>query len=290
MPCQPFLSSSSGTPLPLIGPGQHHRGSVVAGPGLRQRLIDRHRVVTVDDERTTAEGLHPGSVAVQVPLQLRRPALAQAVDVDDGGEIAEPVVARLVEGLPDRAFGGLAVPAQDPDVIGKLVEVFPGQTDADRVGETLAEGAGGHVHPRQHRSGVTLQAGPELSVGRDELLLAHHPHGSEHRIDAVVALQRRRDARAGMGTAADTRNCAASRRCRRVHRLQLRQHCAITQGAHLNPVYSRSARIPRGWPGSPPASARLPDLRLEARRPTAASSSKSFSTQRDSGLASPSRR
>ena len=69
------------------------------------------------------------------------------------------------------AFGGFAVPAQHPHVIRQLVQVLSGQAHTDGVGQSLAEGAGGHVHPRQHRGGLPLQPGAELPVGLDQLVL-----------------------------------------------------------------------------------------------------------------------
>ena len=104
-------------------------------------------------------------VAVEVPFELGRAALAQPVDVDNGGEVAELVVAGLVERLPDRAFRGLAVPAQHPGVVVEPVQVAAGQAHADRVGQALAERAGGHVDPGQYRGGVALQPGAEAPVG-----------------------------------------------------------------------------------------------------------------------------
>lgn len=135
LPCQPFLSSISGTPLPLMGPRQHHGGPVEVGARQGQGLVDGDGIVAVDDQRAAAEGLDPRGVAAQVPLQLGRPALAQPVDVHDDGEVPEVVGAGPVQGFPDRALGSLAVPAQHPCVTGQLVQVPPGQADPDRVGE-----------------------------------------------------------------------------------------------------------------------------------------------------------
>jgi len=90
--------------LGLDGPARITLGR--PGPiGPRQRRVDGREVVAVDDERPGAEGLDSGGVAVEVPFELGRPALAEPVHVDDGGEVAQAVVAGLVEGLPDRALG-----------------------------------------------------------------------------------------------------------------------------------------------------------------------------------------
>src|SRR5665647_2149584 len=109
-----------GHTLGFDGASQHDARAITVGTGLGQRLVDGGGVVAVDDQRAGAEGLHPGDVALQVPLQLGGSALSQAVDVNNGGEVAELVVAGLVQGFPDRALRGLAVPAQYPHVIGPV--------------------------------------------------------------------------------------------------------------------------------------------------------------------------
>ena len=55
----------------------------------------------------------------------------------------------MVERLPDRAFGHLAVAEQHPDAVGQLVEVLAAERHADADGQALAERAGGHVDPGQ---------------------------------------------------------------------------------------------------------------------------------------------
>ena len=90
----------------------------------RERVVDLVEVVAVDDDRPASEGLDAVLVDVEVPLVLGGPALAEAVDVEDGGEVREAVVTGLVERLPDGALGELAVAAEHPDVERQLVEVL----------------------------------------------------------------------------------------------------------------------------------------------------------------------
>ena len=165
LPCQPSRSSISENPRPLTGAGQNHGGPVRVDR-LGERLIDFAKIVSVDGDGAAAERLNPPGVRVQVPAQFGRAALAETVDVDDRGEVAQSVVAGLVERLPHRAFGHLAVAAQHPDAVRQLVEVPAGQGDADSVRQPLAERARGDVDPRQHRGGVALQrrAEPPVSV------------------------------------------------------------------------------------------------------------------------------
>ena len=88
--------------------------------------------MTVDHRRPAAERFHPRLVGVGVPLQLGRSSLAEAVDIEDGGQVVQPVERGLVEGLPDRALGQFAVAAECPDMVGELVEVTARQRHTNR--------------------------------------------------------------------------------------------------------------------------------------------------------------
>ena len=170
-----------GETLALDRPGDDH-GRLF---GVRQRLavrpVDGAEVVAVDDDRVAAERLHAAAVGVEVPTELRLAALAEAVDVPDGGQVGRLVVRRLVECLPDRSLGELGVAAQDPHVERQLVEVLARDRHTDADGQALAERAGGDVDPRDRRGRVALQARAELAVSH-ELLVADRADGLEHRV------------------------------------------------------------------------------------------------------------
>ena len=148
---------------PALAGAGHDDGRLMAGQVARlgQGLVDGGDVVAVDDEDPGAERGRAGGVGVHVPAQVGGAALAEPVDVDDRDQVGQLVVGGLVQGLPDGALGHLAVAAQDPDPVRELVEVLPGQRHAHRVGQALAQRAGGHVDPGQHRGGVPLQPGAE---------------------------------------------------------------------------------------------------------------------------------
>ena len=168
LPCQPTASSTSGTPLPLTV-----RASTTVGSCERaasdEGVVDLLEVVPVDDDGAAAERLDAPAVRLQVPLQLGRPRLPEPVHVDDHREVVQLVVRRLVEGLPDRALGHLAVPAEHPDAEAGLVEPLAGQRDADAVGQPLPERAGGDVDPGERRRRVALQPRPRPPVGLHQL-------------------------------------------------------------------------------------------------------------------------
>src|SRR5215469_6971183 len=110
-PAMPALAVFDlGEPAALSGTGQDHGGTVRVGH-LAEGLVDLAEVVAVDDNSAAAEPLHALDVGFQVPAQLRRAALAETVHVNDRGQVAEPVVRRLVERLPHRALGHLAIAA-----------------------------------------------------------------------------------------------------------------------------------------------------------------------------------
>ena len=162
---------------PALAGAGHDDGRLVAAQVARlgQRLVDGGQVVAVDDEDPGAERGRAGGVGVQVPAQLGGAALAEPVDVDDRDQVGQLVVRGLVQGLPDRALGHLAVAAQDPDPVGQLVQVLAGQRHAHAVGQPLAQRAGGHVDPGQHRGRVAFQPGAEPPVPGHQLLVGDHP-------------------------------------------------------------------------------------------------------------------
>ncbi len=77
----------------------------------------------------------------------RLPGLPKPVDVDDRGQVVEPVERGMLDRLPDGSLGHLRVTAQHPDPVRKAVEPLAGQRDADRDGQALAERAGRDVDP-----------------------------------------------------------------------------------------------------------------------------------------------
>jgi hypothetical protein len=156
----------------LDGPGEDHRRLLPrAVPRICEGLVDGVRIVAVDDEHPGAEGHGTTCVGIQVPAQLGRTALTEAVDVDDGDEVRQAVIGGLVQRLPDGSFGQLAVAAEHPDPVGLPVQVLAGERDTDAVGQTLTERAGGDVDPGQHRGGVALQALPEPAIPGHQLVV-----------------------------------------------------------------------------------------------------------------------
>src|SRR5208337_2356627 len=84
----------------LARAGQDHgRLFATSVARLRDGLVDRGDVVTIDGEYPSPERLRPAAVSIQVPGKLGGAALAEAVDVDDGDEVGQLVVRGLVEGL-----------------------------------------------------------------------------------------------------------------------------------------------------------------------------------------------
>ena len=119
--------------LALHGPGKD-RGRSAGSARAAVRVVDLGRIVPVDDDRIDAEGARARGVRTHVPLEFGGPALTQAVHVKDRGEIGEPLVAGVVEGLPDRALRALAVTDEDPHVVRRIEHALAGERDshADR--------------------------------------------------------------------------------------------------------------------------------------------------------------
>ena len=145
-----------GEALALDGASQDHGRAIGRGSRALQRHVDLLDVVAVDHHGLYAERLGPAPVGIEVPTELSFPALAEAIDIDNRGEVGQAVKGGLVESLPDRALADLGVAAENPDVVGQPVQLLAGHRDADRDWEALPERTGGYVNPRKDRSGVTL--------------------------------------------------------------------------------------------------------------------------------------
>src|SRR5439155_4050726 len=131
------------------------------------RIVDGDGVMAVDHDRVTAEGPDPRRVRLDVPFELRRPALSEAIDVEDRGEVRQTLVSGVVEALPDRSLGELAVSGERPDVERGVQRALRGERLADRDGEPLTERAGGDIGPRQDGRRVALEAAPEPAEGHE---------------------------------------------------------------------------------------------------------------------------
>ena len=163
-----------GEPAALTGPGEDHRGLARAAHG-GERLVDLAQVMPVDGDGTTAERLDPFGVCVQIPAQLGRAALAEAVHVDDRGQVVQPVVGRLVERLPHRPLRHLAVAAQHPHPVRQLVEdtgrpgprrprrAVPGRAIRWRRPPTAAPGSGGPPAGEPNRRYVLTSSSSETT-------------------------------------------------------------------------------------------------------------------------------
>ena len=114
---------------------------------------------------------------------LRRPALAEPVDVDDPAERIELVVRRGLRRLPDRAFGRLAVAEQHVGAVVGL-DAARVERDADAGADALSERSGRDIDPRQPRRRMSLEIGIEAPqrqqlIARDDARLG--PGGIEDR-------------------------------------------------------------------------------------------------------------
>ena len=172
--------------LALDGARDHDRGLAGGLARLLQCLIDLLQIVAIDHDGAASERLDPVPVMVGLPFVFGRAALAEPVDIEDGGEVRQPVVAGLVESLPDGALRQLAVAGKCPHVIGQLVQLAAGEGDADCDRQSLPQRAGGDIDPGQRRRGMALQARTELAKGQ-HLVVGDHTDRLEDGVE-----QRRR--------------------------------------------------------------------------------------------------
>ena len=134
---------------------------------LAERLVDRVDVVPVDLDRVPAERFRARGVDVEVPADHRLAALAEPVHVDDRREVVELVVGGVLEGLPHRALGHLAVAAEHPHAGREVLEVLRRERHPHTDREALAERAGRDVDPRDERRRMSLEHAAVLAVGED---------------------------------------------------------------------------------------------------------------------------
>ena len=139
--------------------------------GLLVGRVDLLDVVTVDLDRVPAARFEPAREVREVPAVHRLAALPEAVDVDDRRQVVKFVKGSVLDRLPHRPFGHLAVAADHPDAKRQLVEPLARQRHPDPDRQPLPERAGRDVDPREHRRRMSLEAGAELPV-RAELLFA----------------------------------------------------------------------------------------------------------------------
>src|SRR5690606_17335285 len=139
--------------LALPCPGEDRGGPFGLGHRFGVRVVDLPEVVAVDLDDVPVEGADAPRVRACVPAETGRPALPEPIDVDDRRQVAEPALPGLLERLPHRALGELAVAAQDPDPRGRAVEVPAGHRDTDADREPLAERSRGDVDPGQTGGG-----------------------------------------------------------------------------------------------------------------------------------------
>ncbi len=135
----------------------------VAGQRLLVGPVDLRDVVTVDLERPPPKRLRPPRVRGGVPAEHRFPALAEAVDVDDRDQVVQRLMAGVVERLPDRALGHLAIATEHPHPVGQPVKALAREREPDGAGQALPQRPGGDIDPRDLRRRMTLEPAPELS-------------------------------------------------------------------------------------------------------------------------------
>ena len=178
--------------MPLIVRATIAVGRPVVDGCLAVGGVDRVDVVPVDLERLPAERLEAAGVRGEIPAVHRLAPLAEPVHVDDRREVVELVERGVLRGLPHRALGHLAVPADHPRAERQLVQPLAGERHPDPDREPLAERAGRDVDPRQHGCRVPLEARAELAVGA-ELLLGERARRAEEAVDERRGVALRED-------------------------------------------------------------------------------------------------
>jgi hypothetical protein len=98
----------------LLGSGEDDSRPIVPFVNAGESVVQRSEIVPVDLNHGRPEFLRSARVGIEIPAKLGRPALTEAIDVDDHDKGRKSVAAGLVERLADGPLGHLAVPAQHP--------------------------------------------------------------------------------------------------------------------------------------------------------------------------------
>jgi len=127
--------------------------------------LDLAKIVAVDLDHMASECLELGVHRLGVHDVAGAAINLQAVDVGDDAQVVQLVVGGEHSRLPDLALGQLAVAQQ-----GVYVRVFAQELGAlghaGGGGQTLAQGAGGHIHAGDGvHVGVALQGGVDVAQG-----------------------------------------------------------------------------------------------------------------------------
>ncbi len=170
-----------GHALALQRAGDDHDRLALERERLGVGAVDGLDVVPVHLQRVAAERTRAVDVAARVPAVHRLAALAEPVHVEDRDQVVESVVGGVLERLPLRSLGDLAVAAEHPHAERESVELPARERHADAVRQALAERAGGDVDPRDARRRMALEDAPELPVGH-ELVVRDRARGLEHRV------------------------------------------------------------------------------------------------------------
>ena len=192
LPWKPFLFSTAFTPLPFSV-----RAITTVGFPVVETAAASASSIASTSWPSIGIAFQPKAsarcdVSLEVPADHRLAALPEAVHVEDGREVVELEVRRVLERLPDRALGQLAVPAEHPDARVEALEVLRGERHPDAEGEALAERAGRDVHPGQERRRVPFERARERAV-LQHLVLRDHPGGAVDRIEEDRRMALRED-------------------------------------------------------------------------------------------------
>jgi len=134
------------------------------------KLLD---VVAVDNDGVEAKSVEPFAVDLHVVLERCRFRLAQSVDVEDGAQVVQLVVAGKMQGFPNRALGAFTIADQAVRLVGRLVKVLADVSHAAGHAQALAQRARRHIDEVKARRGMAFQIRIDLKAIRIHLLLVY---------------------------------------------------------------------------------------------------------------------
>src|SRR5678815_34176 len=137
MPARMVLHEGDAFPLKRLGK-QNRRFALGAGGSIKGRE-QSGQVMPVNYQGLPAKAGPTGAITLHVVLQHGRIALTESIDIHNGTEIIQPMMASDLCSLPHRSFDRFSITHQDIGSVIKLVDILRIECDSDTDRQSLPQ-------------------------------------------------------------------------------------------------------------------------------------------------------
>ena len=117
----------------------------------------------VNHQRLPAKAGPSGSITLHVMLQHGGIALTESIDIHNGTEVIQAMMAREFSRFPYGSFNRFSIAHQDVGSVVELVDEFCIQGDTDTNWKALPQRTRCHIDKRQARRRVAFEVGRQRS-------------------------------------------------------------------------------------------------------------------------------